>query len=386
MDLRPPRTIQDIIDSIPSEGTKWNLLREVLLHGNLTAVDPTTPSSYSTSNFFGTSTLDTPHIIMESLMQPPLSHGQAAELILADIIKPPQGDAVYNIHPHISGDDKSQIAAKIMLNVSKPLKASETGQSLWNIRCPSLDTKYVDPKLVSEHLPTERCLRETTVTANVMPYGGIADLHHDVGYGLSTLVVGKKLWVWYPPTEENFDALSKIYESRGGYRERIFDHFRNLSNGVAFIQTQNMTVWVPPFCAHAVFTLQTSILTGREIYAKSKFPQRLASARVHLSWSRASSHGQKERKNEVSEVLDHLGQVLQTDDRVLHAETVKAWTIGHGTLKTMNGGLKNSLKDFMKVWSRYTADWTTCPFCEVPCGDDGVKRAFMRHFQEVHCK
>lgn len=225
-------------------------------------------------------------------------------------------------------------------------------------------------------------------SVNIMPCGAIADLHHDIGYGVATLVQGAKLWIFYPPTPENLDALCVSYSQTSTTRQPdIFASFTRLKDGIVFVQPQNTALLVPPFCAHAVFTLQASVLVGREVYTKRKFVQRLENQRVQVAWTRAEQNMER-RERDVREQMRHLKVVLKTLSRWEREEVLRAWdvVVESGALERLVEGTECKLEEWKKIWVTATRGWTECPVCKLKCeegNEEGQGRVLRSRKMEV---
>jgi hypothetical protein len=267
--------------------------------------------------------------------------------------------------------------------------------TLWNIEVPDLVSRWTYPTIVTKMTNGTQLLGQNTITANIFPSGAVADLHHDIGFVPSTLIKGEKLWLVWPPTELNLKALYNAYEASlqsGDSEFRIFKSFESLSDGIVFLQSAGTTLWVPPFCPHAVFTTKTSILVGGEIYAKYKFPQRLENVRLHMMWEKVFDRASG-REHEISELLLQLEHVLHTGtgEKELRAPMLRAWDRVRGpVLRELLNDDADVEKQFKDMWRKETSNWEECPLCgaleegERLGGRTRGNTGFRRHFDLVH--
>jgi hypothetical protein len=168
---------------------------------------------------------------------------------------------------------------------------------------------------------------------------------------------------------------------------------------VTFVQREDDTIWLPPYCAHAVFTLKTSVLLGPEIFAKHRFPQRLANIGVNLIWEKAANR-LGERDGAINILEKHLQEVLGTDDEKLNKEVLEAWDVfdKSGTLSELfkYSGKGFLAEEFLEMWKKEASHWKSCPVCGIVGGkgEEGRRlprkakekhsRWFSKHFEEVH--
>ncbi|KAF2794149.1 hypothetical protein K505DRAFT_361360 [Melanomma pulvis-pyrius CBS 109.77] len=390
------QSLNEIIQKIPKDPF-WLPLIEVLTYGSLLAIDPRGPLPTYLHQLFGPDPLDVPHFLSHTAFSPTLTGRHATSLIVADILSSTRRSRI-TAHPSRSKEEDEISAAQLLLSTSKPLYRG-TGQGVWNFISPRLDKLYAIPEFVTDLSNRQEVLEIGPASVNIMPCAAIADLHHDVGYGVATLVQGAKLWILYPPTPANLDALCLSYsQTSATHQAAIFANFRRLKNGIVFVQPQNTTLLVPPFCAHAVFTLQTSVLVGREVYSKRKFVQRLENERVQVAWTRAEQNTER-RERDVREQMRHLKVVLKTEDMGEREKMLRAWdvVVQNGALESLAEGMKCKLEEWKKIWVTATRGWIECPVCKVKCeeGNDekGQRRVlrskkmevgFGEHFGIVH--
>jgi hypothetical protein len=199
-------------------------------------------------------------------------------------------------------------------------------------------------------------LRRTFLTANIGSYGSFMDLHHDDAHGTQTLTSGRKLWFFFPPTPSNLAALRLSYisvtnsgasvsavtspgrrflEASSGKYSHLDAIPRNLkgkasqvdppklSSGIALVQTVNTNIWVPPFCPHAVFTLQSSVLVGRELYLARTLSQRIEQVDLFNAYEACERDTGKCQAAWVGDLIDHMRAILNTSKDRSKAATTK---------------------------------------------------------------
>ena len=131
---------------------------------------------------------------------------------------------------------------------------------------------------------------------------------------------------------------------------------------------------VPPFCAHAVFTLQSIIPVSRESYLVRKFPQRLENEKLQSAWTLAERQ-KLLRENYIKEQLRHLTVVLGREDMQLRRDTLRAWdkSMHDGGLERLVVGSGVKIEGWKKVWKVGAESWKSCPVCGVEFEEESTK-------------
>jgi hypothetical protein len=321
-----------------------------------------------------------------------MSAQEITHLVLEDMLSKGSQEVGTSVN-HSYRPHAPEIASKVVSFAASPTDPCDVNP-IWHVEIPCLAARYDPPTIYKSLEQADEVLEEQNILANISPYGCVADLHHDVGFGSSTLVQGEKLWFLYPPSDANLKVLRSAYKlhTRGMGGDLIFKCYRKLQDGVAFVQSAGTTVWVTPYCPHAVFTLKSSImLFGPEKYVQGTIPQRLRNVDTDLAL-RGALHSGKDK--EIEELLRHLAAVLMTDNVKLQRRTIEAWDIFNRDImkKALKGSTYRSL-DFKEVWNVCTAHWEDCPSCdktqrETAEEQEGKGRSrktwFQKHFEDVH--
>ncbi|KAF2806369.1 uncharacterized protein BDZ99DRAFT_523821 [Mytilinidion resinicola] len=332
-------SLQDIIDALPNESFSATIAATLRDGDFLSYVE--FQKSPERQAVFGTKFLDQPRLTRYY----PWTKGMPRDnvsaytqnVVLADVITTANKlkDDFQNLHLnlHVAGADATTLlTAEVLRGMSKPLRP--TPAVLMNIPSPRLHDLYSTPPIFA----TEKgVLRRTEVTVNIGPYLSFVDLHHDDAHGTQTLTSGRKLWLFFPPTETNLSALCTAYQasfhntkgsSRGAQGERYLAALSGiypadnaiqrastdspkLSNGIAVIQTANTNMWIPPFCPHAVFTLQSSVLVGREFYLPRTLPLRIEQVELFGAYEKCVSETGRPQVDWVVELVEHIAAVLR---------------------------------------------------------------------------
>ncbi|KAF2109862.1 hypothetical protein BDV96DRAFT_604353 [Lophiotrema nucula] len=419
---------QDIINTLPIDSI-WVDVKMILEEGSIRPIDPSTTPPEDLQELFGPHEWDQPHLVEGDT---DLDGREIAELVFTDLLTTSVSrQAVsFSLHPK-SGDTStdSRIAARLLTNAISPLtntssnshddsaididtssstdinspppgpkELSTEGKALWSIISPSVSSAYKKPPKV----PTEEhpdYLWEAVVNTNIIPANGMADLHHDAGCVFNTLIEGQKLWIVYPPSSHNHTVLRSIYTQNYDPKHTvIFREFKKFENGIVFLQHKGETIWLPPYCPHAVFTIHDSVLTGGQWHGKRKFPQRLRYAILDLELNRDSTY-LNYWADELDKLIHSLEQVLATPNPALHKEFLVAWDtiLANGDFDALllgeqvkkktkgKGGGKNDRKEqFKKAWIAGTKDWFQCPVCDVRWEKGSKRKWFQSHFEEKH--
>ena len=344
---------------------------------------------------FGQRNLDIPRILRHSPFKGVMSAQEITQFVLQDMLSKGSQEVgtsgISSYRPHAP-----KIASKAVSFAASPSDPCD-GIPIWHIELPRLSGRYDPPTIYKRLKQVEEVLEEHKSLANMFPYGCVADLHHDVDFGSSTLVQGEKLWLFYPPSDDNLNVLRSAYKryTRSIDGHLIFKCYRKLQDGVVFVQPAGTTMWVPTYCPHAVFTLKSSIMFfGPEIYVQSTIPQRLRNMDIDLAL-RGESHRPGGQDREIEELLRHLTAALMTDDVELQRKVIEAWDVFNRCImkEALKGSTYKSI-DFKEVWNVCTAHWEDCP----SCNKDQLQREtekqerrgrscrswFQRHFEDVH--
>ncbi|KAJ5543651.1 hypothetical protein N7513_007159 [Penicillium frequentans] len=131
---------------------------------------------------------------------------------------------------------------------------------LTGLRLPSIDHfGFCSP---CEMSTTIEPFDETNDQVNLTPKYSFVDLHIDYGAdGLSTVIGDcRKIWLLYPPTDDNLNAMKSI----DGQRGKLVRLMRRLEGGVLVETTSSHAIFLPAGCAHATFTLQGGYLVAKD--------------------------------------------------------------------------------------------------------------------------
>jgi len=203
---------------------------------------------------------------------------------------------------------------------------------------------------------------------------------------VQTLVYGKKIWAIVPPTDHNLAILKDVYRKRGAF----YSCSSRLEGGIVIELEAGVTVWQPPFCPHAVFTTETSILWGVELYLAECFAQRL----LYVPVSMASTDSVVDRQGLVADIVDDLSKVLTWEpgrdrkDGILVREnlrkgTMKAWDANRDLLQYFTTRDKELLKKTTSVWQSFLDSEPGdehCPVCNIAMSGN----KFEDHFWTEH--
>ncbi|KAF2662523.1 hypothetical protein K491DRAFT_686401 [Lophiostoma macrostomum CBS 122681] len=390
--LSPP-SLRQLAVNLPTDLPIWSRLRKVLLSGKLRSVNPHDIESIDPQRLFGQRTLDIPRLLPDKPFKEALSAQEITHLALEDMLS----KGSQKVGTSLTSDYRPrapEVASKIVSFAASPLDPCD-GNTTWHVELPRLAARYNTPAMYESLRQADEILEEQSCAANIFPCGGVADLHHDDGFGSSTLVQGEKLWLMYPPSDANLAILRKAYETRKSRIDdyAIFKCYQKLQDGIVFVQPAGRSIWVTPYCPHAVFTLKSSIMMfGPDWFLQSTVPQTLRFRNVDLALRKSVNRlgGQDE---EVEELLRHLEAVLVTDNVDLQRKTLEAWEVfNRDALKKMLEGSVYKADDFKEIWNANTTHWEICPSCDMTQGEVREEESkyrrrkswFQRHFEDVH--
>ncbi|KAF2490003.1 hypothetical protein BU16DRAFT_567102 [Lophium mytilinum] len=332
-------SLDDIVGGLPKDPFSQKIAATLRDGGFLSYME--FQKSSERQAVFGAKFLDQPHLTRycpwtKDMPRDNVS-AHAQDIVLADVIATAnklKGN-FQNLHlnRHVVGADATTLlTAEVLRSMRKPLRQAPA--VLMNIPSPRLHTLYATPSIFAAE---KGVLRRTEVTVNIGPYLSFVDLHHDDAHGTQTLTSGRKLWLFFPPTETNLSALRKAYQTsfygaEGASRDTKAQRFLarisgkyptddtpgrankdspTLSNGIAIIQTANTNMWIPPFCPHAVFTLQSSVLVGREFYLPRTLPLRIEQVELFGAYGKCVSETGPAQFDWVVELVEHIAAVLR---------------------------------------------------------------------------
>ncbi|KAL2356356.1 hypothetical protein BJ546DRAFT_600607 [Cryomyces antarcticus] len=251
-----------------------------------------------------------------------------------------------------------------MLQLQLQSEACQRTQAyLTNVKAPSLESFSVLPQALDDVFYIEH---KTLTSANITPRSTLVDLHHDEGYGVETLYGGAKLWVVYPPTEENLSVMASLY----GKKKRFMSNHDRFHGGLFIEQKAGETILLPPYCVHLVFTLESSILCGFEIYAAEHFPLRICGLATDLALLEQQQPDVRKRRKDVQE---HLGRWHRGLEHALGCEeavqrrVIMAWVRHEEVVQQHISASSGSATTIHKLWQQYLSKTNiqTCPGCPV---------------------
>lgn len=300
--------------------------------------------------------------------------------------------------------------SRLLLDIADEYEDPEIeGFGMWNLYSEEIDDMYLRPRYIEDWINTGQALGpkngDRKFTINVFAKNGAADLHHDSGYVLSYLVTGSKLWFVYPPTDENMTIMREVYEMEPPENSlKFFTVFQRLQGGIVVLQEEGTTLWQPPLCPHAVFTLSSSCLMGGELYIASDFPARLRN--IGLESTFAICNGST-CTAELDEIFLHLRMALEitpttayidhisaiSKRTLLRKDILKAWdSIDKDDIRGMIAkSKKHKENDFTAIWADALVAWQHCPVCNVKIVGEGrrnvgAKAVAKKHVMENHWK
>ncbi|KXL41588.1 hypothetical protein M433DRAFT_72742 [Acidomyces richmondensis BFW] len=212
---------------------------------------------------------------------------------------------------------------------------------------------------------------ETNNQVNLTPKYSFVDLHTDYGAdGLST-VIGecRKIWLLYPPTDNNLNAMKSI----DGQRGKLLRLVHQLEGGVLVETTSSHAIFIPAGCAHATFTLQGGYLVTKD-FTTVKSLNAIASFIVY---------GLDETlPTEAREVcFDWFERCLDVTLAQQHVTTaISAWLKAEAKLASWASTHRRWRVNVRRLWEHHCQDSVV----SCPCDLQEPTSSFFQHFSSVH--
>jgi hypothetical protein len=189
------------------------------------------------------------------------------------------------------------------------------------------------------HWPTsDGILGHSPVQITTAPSNEVFDLAVYENYLFSTLLVGRRVVVAYPPRYPNLSTLRRRYEElqRNNSGPVFLRVAEELQHGIAIIQQPGETLMLPPFWSHIAFCVETSVVAESVLATGRKYVDRLVNIDLSLNvigmWP-SSQTEQLEVVKYATSLADHFGLVL--GNRIKHfkgdkviAEVCAKWDRG----------------------------------------------------------
>jgi hypothetical protein len=178
------------------------------------------------------------------------------------------------------------------------------------------------------HWPaSDGILGHSALQITIAPSNEVFDLAVYENYLFSTLLVGRRVLVAYPPLRSNLSVLEQRYrELQGNNCGPVFLRVaEELQHGIAIIQQAGETLMLPPFWSHVAFCIETCVSAECFLATGWKYVDRLVNVELSLSvigmWP-SSETAQVELVKYATSLADHFGLVF--GNKIKHFKGDKA--------------------------------------------------------------
>ena len=212
------------------------------------------------------------------------------------------------------------------------------------------------------------------LTANLMPRGAIAELHHDSSPGISTACAQGneaeiaerppvKLWLIYP--HHQIGPLGTYQARRDDDTEAHRNCLEQMSEGGFWLQRHGESVYMPPWVPHSTLTLRNSYLVGQQFYMPAGH---WLDREMNSLWAECQSDIDRADNGEPQlRLLENMKKVFAV--RSPSEEEVRAW-MEHVLFLKEAFGLCSTLSPQIRqhaisAWAPHTASPENCVMCRV---------------------
>jgi hypothetical protein len=195
-----------------------------------------------------------------------------------------------------------------------------------------------------------------------------------------TLFGKPKVWVIWPPTEENLSLLQDLY----GQGNKFLRCYKQLKGGVFVVQNHGQTLLLPPYNSHATFSLGGSIVCAYDFEAIEFFPVTISCLHVEVKYLENEYQNENDRRRECGSFLEGwlggLKRTLRDGDETLKKKVVEAWITNISTIKVVFQKTRGYRDRACAIWEGFLETTTIiqCPSCL------GSSEPFKTHMLSQH--
>jgi hypothetical protein len=157
-------------------------------------------------------------------------------------------------------------------------------------------------------------LGHSTLEVTVAPAKEVFELECYQNYLSTTLLSGRKVWLVFPPTQENLDRLHQVYKDMYDSAPLTVPHVLvQMQHGIAIIQNSGQTLLLPPYWAAMAFCTRTSTSCGFFTATATNFMQRVQCMDLRLSITALCETTEQQQAHFVqhaTELATHLASIL----------------------------------------------------------------------------
>jgi hypothetical protein len=203
----------------------------------------------------------------------------------------------------------AQATLDLLLNIRNP--AYKERGAVIHMISPTLDRLRANtPSWQSEGL-----LEQASFQITIAPASEVFDLQYYEHYRASTLLMGSRVVIAYPPSRSNLSLLLEQYSKlRGEQTGDIFGTtYSSLQHGFAIVQKRGETLTIPLFWSFVTFYTTTAVAAEYCVATATKYPLRLERTDLYLATTRMwpdTSKQQIELIKYVALLVTHLHLIL----------------------------------------------------------------------------
>ncbi|KAI8934932.1 hypothetical protein NX059_008600 [Plenodomus lindquistii] len=261
-------------------------------------------------------------------------------------------------------------------------------------------------------------LGQTRYKTTIAPANEVFELVHHDHYLFSTLLVGCKVWLAFPPHPANMDALRQGYEDKWleASDTAMMNTLPKLQHGIFIVQRPGETLLIPPHWSFMVVSTQTSTCCESWRAMATKYVDRLSSIGAWVLMNRlwpTKNLQQSYLVSYVRELGEHLEHILNGNFKYFNPSKVIT-KLCNGCFKldpkdsnksTLNdmiktlfvhiedaklaqrleASFKQSWIDYLEVQRKKKARCRLCHLrIEIMPGDGHPRGRLTRHFLDAH--
>jgi hypothetical protein len=265
------------------------------------------------------------------------------------------------------------------------------------------------------------CLGHSTLEVTVAPAKEVFELECYQNYLSTTLLSGSKVWLVFPPKQENLDRLHKVYQDMHASFPLTVPHVLvQMQHGIAIIQNPGQTFLLPPYWPAMAFCTRMSTSCGFFTATATNFMQRVECMDLRLSITALCDTPEQQQAHFVqhaTELATHLTNIFAEKlpkgvkiagiQQAIYGEWNKSIAIpGYTNMHQKVARLLSMINDqvvahsirqkLQQVWTdfavrkRQTAKKKLCFWCRMsiesmPGKGKTLDQRLAQHIVDVHC-
>lgn len=196
---------------------------------------------------------------------------------IKNILENEMKEQLYTVSPlQPSGAGSQHVASELVAHLHES-RYSKPG-SIYHLKSPKLGESAEFQKWYEDGM-----FGVTPFYITVMPANDSTDLDHHETWTLSTLLSGLRLWMVFAPTAHNLTLLRTKYQKDCDSEDvSCWGFIEEMEGAIAILQRPSQTLYIPPFCPHAVFNIETSVSAAYRIITATKLILRLRNIALYM--------------------------------------------------------------------------------------------------------